>query len=347
MKKNYLFVLFIILTSLNVSAHDIEFMNPDGKTIFYNFINDGKELEVTYRGGSSYAYTNRYDGKIAIPEEITYNETIYRVTSIGEFAFFCCGTTSITIPASITKIDGNAFNGCNNLKGVYINDLSAWCKINAKGDTSNPLIQAHHLYLNGEELKELVIPNNVTSIGNNAFNGCSALISVTIPNSVTSIGYGAFNGCNNLTSITIPASVTSIGKNAFYDCRGLNSVYIPDFSSWLNISMNGKNDLFSYVDHLYINGIEVKDMIVPDGILSIVDYAFSGCNSLTSLYLPNSVISIGVSAYDSCNGLTSITIPNSVTTIGNEAFANCLNLTSLTIPNSVTSIGDGAFEGCI
>ena len=112
MKKNYLFVLFIILTSLNVSAHDIEFMNPDGKTIFYNFINDGKELEVTYRGGSSYAYTNRYDGKIAIPEEITYNETIYRVTSIGEFAFFCCGTTSITIPASITKIDGNAFSGC-------------------------------------------------------------------------------------------------------------------------------------------------------------------------------------------------------------------------------------------
>ena len=110
--------------------------------------------------------------------------------------------------------------------------------------------------------------------------------------------------------------------------------------------MNGKNDLFSYVDHLYINGIEVKDMIVPDGILSIVDYAFSGCNSLTSLYLPNSVISIGVSAYDSCNGLTSITIPNSVTTIGNEAFANCLNLTSLTIPNSVTSIGDGAFQNC-
>ena len=139
------------------------------------------------------------------------------VTSIGYRAFKeCSGLTSIDIPNSVTSIGSYAFVGCP-LESVNITDIAAWCKISFE-DYGNPLSIAHHLCLNGEEIKDLVIPNNVTSIGNNAFSGCSGLTSVTIPNSVMSIGYWAFDGCSGLTSATIPNSVTSIGYDAFSDC---------------------------------------------------------------------------------------------------------------------------------
>jgi len=102
--------------------------------------------------------------------------------------------------------------------------LAVWCKTAFNGSYSNPLYYAHHLYLNGEEIKDLVIPNSVTSIEDWAFNGCSSLTSVTIPNSVTSIGKWAFDYCSGLTSVTIGNSVTSIGDNAFLYCRSLTSV---------------------------------------------------------------------------------------------------------------------------
>ena len=151
---------------------------------------------------------------------------------------------------------------------------------------------------------------NVTSIGGNAFWGCTGLTSITIPSSVTSIEYGAFYGCAGLTSITIPSSVTSIGAFAFYKCTSLTSITIPK------------------------------------SVTSIEGGAFQDCTGLTSITIPNSVTSIGNDAFRGCTGLTSITIPNSVTSIRNEAFRGCTGLTSITIPNSVTSIGQWAFSGC-
>ena len=234
------------------------------------------------------------------------------VTSIGGSAFGgCSGLTSITIPNSITSIGDYAFSGCSSLTSVNITDLEAWCKISCGIlHASNPLVYAHHLYLNGEEVTDLVIPNSVTSIGSSAFAGCSGLTSVIIPNSVTSIGSNAFSNCFSLTSVTIPSSVTTIEIGVFWSCWGLSSVTIPN------------------------------------SVTSIGERAFSNCGSLTSVTIPNSVISIGNFAFNECINLTSVTIPNSVTTIGNNAFSSCSDLPSVIIPNSVTSIGSGAFIGC-
>ena len=226
-----------------------------------------------------------------------------------------------------------AFFDCGALNSVHISDIEAWCSISFIYYNSNPLSYAHHLYFNGEEIKELVIPNSVTRIGNNAFDGCNSLTSVMIPNSVTSIGNSAFSGCGGLTSITIPNSVTSIGNNAFSGCSGLTSVIIPNSVTTI------ENGVFSDCRGL-------TSVTISNSVTSIGNGAFSGCSGLTSVMIPNSVTTIGEDAFSGCNVLTSVTLGNSVKSIGSNAFAGCSGLTSVMIPNSVTSIGYYAFKGC-
>ena len=182
-------------------------------------------------------------------------------------------------------------------------------------------------------LKKLILPNNLTSIGNGAFYNCSSLTSITIPNSVTSIGNSAFYYCRSLTSITIPDSVTSIGGEAFYNCYSLTSVTIGN--SVISIGYSA----FYYCRSL-------TSITIPNSVTSIGNTAFNGCSSLSSITIPNSVTSIGGSAFSYCFSLTSVTIPNSVTSIGNSAFNGCSSLTSITIPEGVTSIGERAFSYC-
>ena len=144
------------------------------------------------------------------------------VTSIGERAFWYCESlTSITIPNSVTCIGGCIFNDCKELHNVIL-------------ETSNFFVQDNILYSKEGRViscwsgnSHIIIPQGVTSIGNNAFSWCYSLTTITIPNSVTSIEESAFDGCKFLNSITIPNSVTSIGKRAFDGCESLNSIRIP------------------------------------------------------------------------------------------------------------------------
>ena len=182
-------------------------------------------------------------------------------------------------------------------------------------------------------LRSVVIPESVTSIGEETFEYCSSLTSVTIPNSVTSIGSFAFYHCSSLTSVTIPDSVTSIGYGAFYHCSSLTSITIPE-------------SVTSIGDKAFSDCSSLTSITIPESVTSIVSYAFSDCSSLTSITIPESVTSIGSYAFSGCSSLTSITIPNSVTSIGDKAFSDCSSLTSVTIPDSVTSIGSFAFSGC-
>ena len=172
----------------------------------------------------------------------------------------------------------------------------------------------------------------------------SSVVYNNVTYSVTSIRKCAFEGCSALTSITIPNSVTSIGSDAFYDCTSLTAVYITDLEAWCKIDF--QSTPLSYAHHLYLNGKEIKELVIPNSVTSIRGYAFRGCSGLTSVTIHNSVTSIGDYAFSGCSGLTSVTIPNSVTSIGSYAFSSCSGLTSVTIPNSVMSIENSAFSGC-
>jgi len=216
-----------------------------------------------------------------------------------------------------------------------------------------------------ENVTSVVIPSCVTTIGDQAFNGCSNLTSVSIPDSVTTIGIWAFVFCSNLTSVSIPDSVTTIGEGAFFGCSNLTSVSIPD-------SVTTIGDLaFSECSNL-------TSVSIPDSVTTIGDGAFFGVESVKLsknnpvfmidefgalldvennklLYLPSNtkgkytipdgVTTIGIGVFSFCSNLTSVSIPDSVTTIGIGAFGMCSNLTSVSIPDSVTTIGDGAFIG--
>lgn len=122
-----------------------------------------------------------------------------------------------------------AFNGNTGLAAVHIKDLAAWCQIEfEEGDSyyaANPLMTAKHLYLNGQEVTDLVIPEGVTSINGWTFYYCEGLTSINIGNSVTSIGKNAFSNCSNVRTITIGSAVKSIERKNFYDCKELQTVY--------------------------------------------------------------------------------------------------------------------------
>ena len=317
-----LFLSLAVLLSLPMQAVEIEI---DG--IRYDLNAEAKQATVIAKS------SGKYSGEIVIPESVEFKGFAHSVTKIGNKAFYdCSGLTSVTIGNSVTSIGDHAFYGCSGMTSVTI------------GNSVKSIGQSAFEGCSG--LTSVTIPNSVTSIGERAFYNCSGLTSVTIPNSVTSIGDMAFAFCSGLTSVSIPNSVTSIGDDAFYYCIGLTSVHISDIAAWCNIEFVYASNPLDYAHHLYLNGEEVKDLVIPNSVTSIGDMAFSGCFGLTSVTIPNSVTSIGTCAFEGCSGLTSVTIGNSVKSIGQSAFEGCSGLTSVTIPNSVTSIGEGAFEGC-
>ena len=340
-----------VFLSLPMMAVEVEI---DG--INYELVAKIKEASVIAKS------SDLYSGDIIVPESVEYEGVTYSVTSIGDYAFYdcrnltsitlqesmmsigyrafagCSGLTSVIIPNSVTSVGEGAFGYCSGLTSltvgnsvkaigddaftwcfgltsVHISDIAAWCNIEF-GD--QPLYYAGHLFLNGEEVKDLVIPNGVTSIG-----------------------YEAFGGLSDLTSVSIPSSLTSIGYRAFEGCSGLTSVHISDIAAWCNIEFGDQP--LCYAGHLFLNGEEVKDLVIPNSVKSIGDNAFCNCSGLTSVTIPNSVTSIGFDAFRHCSGLTSVAIPNSVTRIEHMAFQYCSGLTSVAIPNSVTYIGQEAF----
>ena len=240
-------------------------------------------------------------------------------------------TGSITIPASVTGIGDNAFQGCSSLTSISI----------PSGVTSI----GNNAFSGCIGLTSITIPSSVISIGDNAFQYCQGLASITLGNGVTTIGQDAFSGCIGLPSINIPASVTTIGQDAFSNCTSLTAITVN--SSNLNYSsINGV--LYNKIKTTLIQcpaGI-TGSIILPSSVTSIWDNAFQYCQGLVSITLGNGVTSIGSFAFSGCSSLTSFTLPNTVTSIGNNAFSSCSGLTSIFIPATVTSIGSGAFSGC-
>ena len=202
-------------------------------------------------------------------------------------------------------------------------------------------------------LTSVTIPNSVTTIDMNAFADCSGLTSVTIPNSVTTIGWGAFADCSSLTSVTIPNSVTSIGWGPFEGCTNLTSIVVEKGNSVYD-SRDNCNAIIETAFNMLIQGCSTT--IIPNSVIHIEKRAFNGYSGLTSITIPNSVTVLSVTSFGGCSGLTSIKVENGNTKYDSRDNCNAiietetntliLGCKNTVIPNSVTSIGNYAFYDC-
>ena len=324
--------------------------------------NDSTTVSVTYdlytyyREPSNVTYHITYHGmsEITIPEQVTYNGNTYRVTGIDSMTFYKDqDLVRINLPSTLEFIEKAAFYNCDNLDIINIADLGQWCKMDFDGTYNeyNPLYYARHLYLNGEEIQDLVIPEGVEKLRDYAFTYCSSLRSVTFPE-MRAIGDYAFDECSNLKRVNIE-KVDSIGRYAFEDCWSLNEVHIPNLEAWCKIlfayggyNHQSSNPLF-LAHHLYIDGEEIHDLFIPDEINTLYTNAFAGCWSFTSLDLTGRTlrdrIYLGSYSFYKCTNLKKAIIDHAI--IGN-AFEGCTRLEEVIIGDDMGGLGSWAFLNC-
>ncbi|MBR0047766.1 MAG: leucine-rich repeat protein [Prevotella sp.] len=354
MKQYYTLFLIALLSMATgkVSAYDAKI---DG--IFYNL--SGGEAQVTREKAPG-----TYTGRVVIPELVTYEGKEYKVTSIGEGAFYACSNdfASVVIPNTITSIGDHAFYRCEGLTSINVPNSVTVMGRGAFLDCSKltTISLSNSLETIGEQcfescgkLSSVTMPNTVKSLGKNAFYRCYELTSVVMSNSISAIRSGTFRECSKLASINIPSSVTEIEETAFYQCNNLSEVYISDLEAWLRIpfvdqkatnDQRGYSNPLQFAKHLYLNGEEVKDLVIPTSITKVPQYSFYGFKGLRTITLHNAVTSIEEGAFRGCGTIESVNISNSVTSIGNNAFYQD-TIHSLTIGSGVLEIGQSAFGG--
>ena len=158
---------------------------------------------------------------------------------------------------------------------------------------------------------------------------------LNIKDGITEIGYGAFSDCKSLTEVIIPDSVTVIEGFAFSGCTSLKDVYYTgEIEDWCAISIKSDTTLPASFN-LYLNGILVEKLVIPDGVAEIGNYKFKGCKSITSVTIPDGVTKIGHSAFKYCDGLIKITIPESLTSVGSDAVQGSVNLNDVYYTGSI------------
>jgi len=314
---------------------------------------------VTTIGTSSFTYCRI--SNLTIPNS---------VTTIGDYAFSTCfELTSINIPASVTSIGVNPFDYCVNLESITVeSDNTAY----NDGNGSNCIIEtATNKLVTG--CKNTTLPSNITSIGANAYYGCTGLTSMTIPSSVTSIEEDAFRICYNMTSVSIPASVTSIGERAFYWCDGLTEVH-SEITEPFAISRNTFEGIDSLAT-LYVPYPTAEKYRAtegwPDHFANIVEVGTPEPTGEPIAFADAEVQRICLQNWDingdgllltgeaelvtdlgnAFTGNTSITSFDELQhftglqTIGANAFEGCASLRSITIPANVQQLGQNAFTG--
>ena len=285
------------------------FLNDYIKTFYVGYIGDGGDLVLPEDfDGDEYVL---YEYAFAYRNDITSVVLPSYITEIpAELFKNCSNLQSITIPKSVVSVGENAFEGCGSLANVYIEDLVAWFNISYENldayNETHPLYYANNLYLNGEALTNLVIPVSITDIP-------------------------AYSLSFKITDITVHDYVNSFAPNAFFECRSIKNVYIGNVKNWCSIDFSGEwGAPLEHAENLYIDGVLVKELVIPYGIHTIPGYAFS-CENITSVTIPNTVGVIDSCAFRGCYLLKNITIPPSVHTISDSAFLDCDNITEIHI----------------
>ena len=389
-------------------AFNIEFADPDVKAslVYYGVDKNGDgeisnlEAQVVTTLGwmfSGYSWLDTFN-------EFQYftGVTTFDANNSGTSGGFynCVNLKEITLPSSITLIGSDAFNGCTSLEkfvvpesvkrinaGAFRNctalkDITIPSTVEYMGEgqtfrgctalktltwpSSTTTINASMFQDSG--LETFTIPENITEIGNSAFEGCTALKTITIPASVKKIGQAAFKGCTGIstfavpsgletignesfygtgaTSFTIPASVTSIGQKAFNSNPNITSFTIEEGSAYFvseDVSMVAKTS-GETVEAISFFGNKTE-ITFPENVTKIGNYFAQGSPDLEKVNIP-AVSSLGTGVFMDCPKLTTAVYAAEATTTGNNTFQNCTSLVNVTLPEAITQIGSNLFSGC-
>ncbi|MBD5132466.1 MAG: leucine-rich repeat protein, partial [Clostridiales bacterium] len=315
------------------------------------FVGEGTALKSI---GISAFHTSSSLTSIVIPEYIT---------SIGNSAFNNSGLQTLTLPSTVTSYGSYVFANCANLQTVEF-------EIGDDMITELPT----GLFSGCAKLEAITLPEEIVYIGDYALRG-TGLKEMILHNGLTGIGNGAFADCEALTKVFIPATVTGIDGNPFPNCKLLTDLTIDDLNEYYTLSGalvynkvpdgNGGYEegnilvsvLLSASGTITITGdmtvstgafagSAMKRVVVEEGVASIDDGMFNGCAELEEIVLPSTLASIGVGAFEGCVSLASITLPNSLISISDSAFEGCVSLEEVILPNALVSIGDNVFAGC-
>lgn len=304
-----LFVKCPGLKEVIVAEHSENFKVSETQPIIFNV----NETAIQFLYG-------RMEGVFEIPEG---------VTEIGTYAFSGqADITKVIIPKTMKTINANAFYNCISLETV---EFANGCVVDTLGEG---------VFKGCKSLKQISLPNGITSLPKQAFAGCSGLESITLPNNLTEIGQEAFIWTLSLKSIALPTTLKTIWNYGFA-MSGLETLVLPE----------GLTKLGTYT---FQNSFALKEVTLPSTITSWGNQTFTNCTSLTTVHFAPNTTTLGNYLFVGCTSLESITLPEGLTFLGSYVFQKCTGLKSIVIPEGVQYIAEKktntassyTFDGC-
>lgn len=322
---------------------------------FYSAEGLDYKFDVQKRNWTLYKVNTQSDS-VSIKDSIVYDGKSYPMTSIGNNAFENITTIKkLHIPSSIDSIGDNAFSGCSNLERIYIDDIASWCKIKFENKESNPLYGGSKLYLDFNEVNEIICNESLDCINKYAFTRYLSLQKLTLGSNIKSIGDYAFSECSNLKAIycykPFPLSVSS---NIFSTDTYEGTLYVPRKSldayrkeyPWKNFAkiaaIEGPDCDFE-VNGLYYNVVDLANRTCE----VTFDTPYYSSYNQDEIVIPESVqyqgrtfqvVGISHDAFNGSKLVKKLTIPKSIKTIGKNAFSGCSGLSELNIDNQIENV---------
>lgn len=299
---------------------------------FDMILNDQFTFEFTYENSNELiikSYTGE-DLSLTIPEYGYYQGKFYPITEIGKNAINSDTLETLYVGTHITRINYGAFSGLTNIVDLTVPRVDKMADFFSTASFSD-----NYRDVPTTLEKVTILPSEEgCSIFNGTFEGTSVK-EVVLPEGITTIGYSAFASCKNLVKVNIPSTVTSIGVRAFINCSSLTSITLPNSITEI------KDETFA--------GTGLTGIVIPSSVEKIGNAVFEGCDYLTQINIPDSVTSIGKDCFYSCDALTNVNISSNsqLSSIGSYAFYYCILLKSIYIPTGVTEILDNTFNCCL